>query len=385
MATNLIKTEWQGLDSGELRLLLGMRIGDPGQYDSRGGNPNNTLYVPLGRSACRIKLTFSHRKIIAVDPGPAFDAAEWERISAEIENSILSGPTRFGREYSFSGFRVLGSWRGRQSGIQILPPPADAPRANVEMAEHPFILEFPISTSELWQVTNHRRIREHRKLTLLLNVLLVGRTSLEPRRAENFWAYIPVGDHGHESKWVQRFFHAKLGEAVIEELSPPAVEQLEEIQPEEYYTRIGHDGMGLRVPSDLDQSIGYYAALSAANREKFDRATFWIDMASREWNSSVSASFAALVSAIESLTERGAIHQFNCPTCGKPPQHEVPGATQRFKDFFDTYAPGASLAKRREEMYSLRSGILHGGDLMEIDQDLAFGWGPPVVERARTA
>jgi hypothetical protein len=28
-------------------------------------------------------------------------------------------------------------------------------------------------------------------------------------------------------------------------------------------------------------------------------------------------------------------------------------------------------------MYGLRSGILHGGDLMLIDQDLDFGWDPP--------
>jgi hypothetical protein len=58
-------------------------------------------------------------------------------------------------------------------------------------------------------------------------------------------------------------------------------------------------------------------------------------------------------------------------------QHEVPGATRRFKDFFDIYAPGATLAKRRDNMYSLRSDILHGSDLMQLDQDLAFGWDPP--------
>ncbi len=28
-------------------------------------------------------------------------------------------------------------------------------------------------------------------------------------------------------------------------------------------------------------------------------------------------------------------------------------------------------------MYGLRSGILHGSELMQLDQDLAFGWDPP--------
>jgi len=149
------------------------------------------------------------------------------------------------------------------------------------------------------------------------------------------------------------------------------------VEPEEYYATVGHDGKGLPVPADLDESICCYAGLSAGNRAKFDRATFWIDMASRQWNTSVSASFAALVSAIESLAERGNIHQIKCPTCGKPAQHEVPGATRRFKDFFDTYALGAALARRRDDMYSLRSDILHGSDLMQLDQDLAFGWDLP--------
>jgi hypothetical protein len=133
----------------------------------------------------------------------------------------------------------------------------------------------------------------------------------------------------------------------------------------------------LRVPADLDQSLCSYAALSAGNRAKFDRATFWMDMASRQWNISVSASFAALVSAIESLTVRGNRHQFTCPICGGECQHEVPGATERFRAFFEEYAPGAALRSRRTDMYSLRSGILHGSELMQLDQDLAFGWDPP--------
>jgi hypothetical protein len=348
-------------------------------------------------------LTFREKKIVAIEPGQAFDVSEWNRVSEEIEKSILAGPLRVGREYSFSSFRVLASWRGDRSGVQILPPPDDAPRAHVEMAAHPFILEFPIQASDFWPVTNHRRMREHRSLTLLLNVLLAGRTSVQPRRLEHFWAIMPRDHDGlrkkwlqkvrqflswwsrrsrsafgtDEIKWVQQFYFAKLGEAVIEELSPPAVEQLEEVEPEEYYTTVGHDGKGLRVPADLDESICCYTALSARNQAQYDRATFWIDMASRQWNTSVSASFAALVSAIESLTERGNTHQIKCPICGNPTQHELPGATRRFKDFFDTYAPGAALAKRRDDMYSLRSGILHGSELMQLDQDLAFGWDPP--------
>ncbi|HEV8524120.1 MAG TPA: hypothetical protein VGQ71_06435, partial [Terriglobales bacterium] len=103
-----------------------------------------------------------------------------------------------------------------------------------------------------------------------------------------------------------------------------------------------------------------YKGLSKANREKFGRAGFWMDMASRQWTISLSASFASLAIAVESLAERGNL-----------------GAAARFRNFIERYAPGASLENRRREMYALRSDILHGSGLMEMDQDSDFSWAPP--------
>jgi hypothetical protein len=359
MATNLLKDTWTDLDSAELRLLLDARIGGPGQYDGAAGKPN-VLYLPQAGASCRVSLTFTDQKIVKVESGPGFKADEWERISHEIECSLLTGPTKVGRDFSFNSFRVQGSWRGARSGVQILPPPDDAPRAPVEIAQHPFVLEFPLKASELWQITNYRRIREHRKLTLLLNILLAGRTSLQPRRFDHFWAIVDNENSRPGIKWVQQLFFANLGEAVKDNPSTPAAEQLETIDADAYYASVGHDGKGLRIPADLDESICCYMRLSPENREKFDRAAFWKDMASRQWNISMSASFTALVSAVESLIN----------TRGR-------GSTTRFRDFVERFAPGASLAYRRKQMYDLRSDILRGGGLMTIDQDIAFGWDPP--------
>jgi hypothetical protein len=319
-----------------------------------------------------------------VEPGTAFDAAEWESISKKIESSILTGIPRTGRDYSFSTFPVLGQWRGKHSGVQIIPPPNEAPRA--PGASNPFILEFPIKGSDLWPITNHRRIREHGKLTLLLNLLLAGTTNAPLRRTGHFWAAVDRQDGSAgppNIKWVHEWYYAPLDRVVIDQPSACAAERLGEVDPEEYYTNVGNDGSGLRVPADLDGSICCYLGLSTSDRAKFDRATFWLGIASRHWNGSVSSSFAALVSAIEALTERAVPHQFDCPICGKPTQHEVPGATRRFKDFIEKYAPGGALAKRRDEMYSLRSGILHGSKLIELDQALAFWVGPTLVEPTR--
>lgn len=138
-------------------------------------------------------------------------------------------------------------------------------------------------------------------------------------------------------------------------------EQLEVIPADRYFDEVrGIDGRGLRVPSDLDESIWRYQQLPAVRREEFDRAAYWLDMSSRQWTISMSLSFGSLVSAVESLiNQRG------------------PGSTARFRNFLERYAPGASLEARRSEMYDLRSGIFHGSDLMTLDQDISFGWDPP--------
>ena len=357
MTTNLLQTSWADFDSTELRFILLERVGGPGQFYYRDSNPN-TFYLPLAGSSCRIKLTFSDSKeIVAIEPGPAFDSDQWMQVVEEIERS---GPYKIGRDWSFSEFRVDGSWRGKRSGVQILPPPADAPQAPNEMADHPFIVEYPVIVSDKWPITNFRRMRKHRQLTFLLNVLLARGTKIQLRRHRHLWAVAhEEGTISHEVKWVQEFYFANFGEVMQDELSPPAAETLEEVDADAYYAIVDHDRRSLRVPSDLDDSICCYMRLSKANRDKFGRAGFWMDMASRQWTVSFSAVFASLVIAIESLGERSL----------RP--------TRRFSTFIERYAPGASNENRRRMMYNLRSDILHGSGLMEMDQDAHFGWDPP--------
>lgn len=373
---DLLSQTWTKFDSYELRLLLDKHFGGPGQYDGRDKNPDK-FYLPLAGAACEIGLTFRDEKIVAIEPGPAFDAEKWRRLSPEIEKSILGGPLKVGRACSFSGYRVSGWWAGAHSGVQILPPPDHAPRAPVEMADHPFILEFPIKASDFPQLTNYRRIREHRNLTLLLNLLLAGGVSLPPLRPKHFWASVPYGDGRLETRWLQEFFFLDFGPIETDALSRCDGEKLKELEPETYFANVGYDGLGLRVPADLDDLLFVYLNLGENNRTKLDRAAIWMDTASRQWADSASSSFASLVTACEALTERGRIHHVYCKECGTDSHHEVPGATKRFRDFFQKYAPGTSLEKRRSQMYALRSSILHGSKLMQLDQNRRFGWDPP--------
>ena len=370
---DLPRSEWVEINPDELRLLLEEHFGGCGQYSRN----FRELYLPAKGLTCQLTLLFHKEKdcILRMKQGPAFDLGAWQQIREKINNLTCMGPEKIGRQFSFSSFRVNGSWLGKHSQIQILPPPSKAPRTSIEMAEHPFILEFPFKSSYLDRIATYRIIRKHRNLTHLLNILLAGRTSYQPYRSKHLWAYI-VHENGHrETKWVQQCYFADLGKVVTDELSPLANKQLEEVEPEEYYATVAHDGKGLRVPTDLDQSICRYTKLCTEKKAKFERAMFWIDMASRQWDISISASFASLVSAIETLTSRGCTHKIYCELCNKVARHDVPGPTQLFKDFVDKYSSGSS-KKQRESMYDLRSSIFHGSKLMQLDQDRAFHLNP---------
>ena len=363
MPSNLLI--WPNLQPTELMILLHKRMGGTGQGDISVRKPSK-LYIPMFGPTCRVMLRFHGPKIVAIEPGEAFDSTQWDQISDEIEHSILMGPTRIGREYSFSGRRVTGSWRGKLSGVQIYPPPNELPSVPGESGDHPFIMEFPLMAAGLDTITNHRRLRKHRDLTLLLNVLLAGGTKSMGFRATHCWA---------GTEWVQQWFSPTLNPYMTDALSTPAADQLEELEPEEYDKLLGNDGMGLRVPSDLDQSICLYEALSGSNREKFDRAAFWFSTSSRMWDISISASFAALGFAIESMTSHGNVQEVKCPVCGRPTQS---GPTKLFRNFLATYAPGDTLARDRTDMYSLRSELVHGEHLVELDREIPImGWTPP--------
>jgi Apea-like HEPN len=378
MAENLLRDVWADLDQADLRLLFEERFGRPGQYDG----DENVIHLPLAREQCRISLTYKGAKIVAIEAGLAFDRAEWDRVCAEIEGPIMKGPLRVGRDISFNTKGVTGWWLGERSGVQILPAPENAPRAT-EGADNPFILEFPIQDAGEWpttnySITNQRRRREHQKLTLLLNLLLGGTTKYVRERPKHLWASVRFGGEP-KIEWVQELYFADFGQIVVQELSTPVGEKLEQIESEKYYKeRKGLDGRGLSVPDDLDESICRYQSLPAALRDKFDRAAYWLSMASRQWEDSMSASYASLVSAAEALTpEHSSKHSVYCPKCGEYRTHDVPGATEKFRSFFEKYTPDPGLRERRSRMYGLRSKILHGSDLMQLDQGRAIGWDPP--------
>ena len=375
MAKNILPPSWSDLDSHEIRLLLKERIGGHGQYDTE-ITGSTVIHIPAAREQCKLSLKYRDGRITTISTGPAFDKAEWQQIVAEVDTTFRNGTDVSMRAIAFSSFRVPGAWRSTRSGIRILPAPESAPDTELEIAEHPFVLEYTYKSVASQAVSQYRATIALQRVTLLLNVLLIGRTCLQPAATSASWAMRWEND-APRFEWLQQSYFASLAEypATLSVLESHA--QLTEVPDSAYYGVIGHDGKGLRVPESLDDSLARFFALDASSAERITRALYWFDVAQRTYSLSTSVSFAALVSSIEALTDRGNAHTIACPECGQTMTHETPGATKRFQEVVERHAGGASTKNSRDLIYRLRSNVLHGSALMQVDQLKYVGWDPP--------
>ncbi|MDB6158090.1 MAG: hypothetical protein JWO04_1796 [Gammaproteobacteria bacterium] len=229
---NLIQPQWRVLDSFDLRGLLEDRVGGVGQTTGKLGD--DRLFLPVWGNQCRVVLEFDGNRISKIERGPAFDSAEWSHISATLNAPLSNAPDKVGRNFAFCGPRVTGWWRGARSGVQVLPPPIGAPTIPQGMGDHPFVLEFPTHSDSAWGVMVKRRLHEHRKLTLLLNVLLTGGIIFEPRQLAHAWACTGMENGQFRSEWLQLSYFADIGQIVTGGISEAAGDPVETVSPDEY-------------------------------------------------------------------------------------------------------------------------------------------------------
>lgn len=153
------------------------------------------------------------------------------------------------------------------------------------------------------------------------------------------------------------------------ELSPLGV-----VDANEYYSRRGITlDQKLDVPSDIEQQLDRFFSLPASEREKFLRASYWFQHAHGVFSRSKSASFIALVSAIEALMPPPPKGGTQCPQCK---QMLGTGPTKQFVDFVDALVPGGAVPEsERKRFYQLRSALSHGGKLLVGDHGV-WGFSP---------
>jgi|HubBroStandDraft_6_1064221.scaffolds.fasta_scaffold00261_30 hypothetical protein len=350
------------IELGELHWLLLQRFKGAMQP-----TPDEVVY-PGHPTQYSVKICLGKVGIKDVLQGPNLDTADIDSLQSQIISELLAPiETRIANVILFSHLPVDGWYRYRDC-FQILPIADTAPRPTFLLADHPFVLQFRFPTSSNWSIRNFRRSARQGQLVSVLGALLAG----------SVWSLSETGDHrwtvlSDEVGIPLRTEYLPVGYIcpgfVAESDEFSAVDGLRNLprrSHHEYFFSWGLSGEScFEVPESLDGLLDGFYNLPADHREQFLRASYWFELARTHYTSSRSATFAALISSIETLMpskEKSSA----CKECG---QSLGKSTTQRFVDFVEQMAPSADgIAKARKELYRVRSTLLHGGRLLDSDR-----------------
>jgi hypothetical protein len=273
--------------------------------------------------------------------------------------------TTIGRSILHCSRRITGCWRSDTLGVQILPPPAQAPQPPVIMADHPFILETRIESDSDGFVINRRRLTAMMESGLVLNAVLRMQVIVPDPRGRHAWVW---DDEANRGRWLQLSYFVPDFEIQAPKLTDSECEPIPLYLHGEYYESDippGAETDSAALPDSLEDLLLAFAELTPEDRTSYLRAAAWVHFAQQVWDLSQSAWFTALVSAIETLAPK---IQERCPMCGS-----MVGVSKNVRDFVERYSPRSD-PKMRSTIYTVRSKISHGSMLFSIDaKPWAFG------------
>jgi hypothetical protein len=275
-------------------------------------------------------------------------------VQADLKDDRI---TEFGVETLFAHRPVQGAFKFDSVPMQILPAPPEWPRPAQIMANHPFVLEFPIRAYRTSELRNKRRYKNAIEWTWALNALLNGSiTTYSDIRSQQLWAI--RADDFFNTMWVQRGYSVHGAPAFADGLSEQSV-SLPIVAAAAYFSPVlspEHANVPMdtfSVPDNLDTSVGAYLRLDHHLRRRFLRSAAAIYLARQLFDTSASAYFVGCVQAIEVLIDR-------------------PGrrnATRLFNAFVKNHCMTAGIDDEvLQALYATRSALAHGEYLFQLDE-----------------
>jgi hypothetical protein len=346
------------------------------RYDGSG----NIAYPSGGEAFLNVRCDSGG--VVDIQPGPSFDPTRFESLRQSVLNSLVESKGPMARlAILFSGRPTVGQHRVGEIGLQIYPVPDQAPRPDVVIADHPFVVEFSVSGSREWHVSLARGMRETERWTWVLNTVLTHTVrGIPSKNTSHHWVlWPPEGGPPLETRihWAQEYYgYSDLNLQPVQSqasVAPP----IALIPDDVYYSR-----MGLRVdsvldlPESFDRLVVTYASLGRAQRDRFLRAAQWFYVAREILAFHASSGMAALVTAIETLAYE-ARDRSACPCCGLDTS---PGPTARFKDFLDQFVPEAGNRTAVGRLYTIRSNIVHGLNSLLSDEPWTITFKPSLLD-----
>jgi hypothetical protein len=349
------------VEPGELEQLLVAHFGR-----SKAVNSTEIQYQRDDNGPVMVTLFYDDH-LRAIKTGSGLRQDDVLALKNAIQESLLGSPvSAVGRVVLFAAVPTNGHFR-YQNTFQLCPVPREAPRPDFLMGEHPLYLEFYYPSSSDATIRIQRRMRRGRELELLCVALISLIHGSLGNTARYHWV-IPKHEDPNDGRgeFLQEMYTwPGVSVEATEFTDTVAFLPIARIATNDYYNGRGiHPGQELSIPETIEHYIGSFFSLDREHKDQFLRASYWFQHAQRVFTCSRSASFTALVSAIEALmgpTPRSE----SCKTCGKS---VGPGATKLFVDFVERFAPSPAIAaSERRKLYALRSKLSHGGHLLYSD------------------
>ncbi len=354
----------QGVARGELELLLRDYFGSASLQGDELTYPNDSNYA--------LKLSYDEERLVDIVAGPAFTSEMFNALQPRIHTALLEDAKAvIWQVILFSHALPVKGWWRYKDHFQIIPVPGHAPQsplASLMVEDHPFILQYSVRGSSNAAIRGLRSGAVERRLALLLHTFLEGAIREKSGYARSHWVLLPGNVHDLQVGYCQNMYTFKDFKHELSEFSP--IQQIQKINATDrtnYYALRGLSGSEtLEVPENLENLFDRFFSLPLDAQDRFLRACYWLRHSWEVQHVSRSASYIALVQAIESLLGRT---NEVCEKCGQL-RHRI---TKRFQQFLESFVPEIKQSNAREALYKIRSGLSHGEFLFDNDRFQFFG------------
>lgn len=311
--------------------------------------------------------------LMELKAGPGLRDEDITKIEKRIDQTLIcTTGVSVGQTVLFARQPVNGYFKYRDQ-FQIIPVPPAAPQLPVALGDHPLLLEFTFPTSEDRHIQTIRRARKAKEIELLCVAFTTGIWKGPNQALRHHWVYTePQDSNTRGSKYLQEIYlyDGQMGHAG-KFTDTSNTQPIPLTNHDAYYSKNGINiGESLELPDNLENQVDCFFNAHPDDRERFLRASFWFQHSQHVSSQSKSASFTALMSAIESLMPK-AMPTGHCESCNRPISL---GSTKRFKDFVEEFVPDQSSSDAdKNKLYSLRSALSHGGSLLHSDRNTWLG------------
>lgn len=331
--------------------------------DRRGG-----AYFPRSDMfAVRVRVV--NERISELEFGPGADADLAGILRAKVQAALLEDQAADrAKRIVFAGIPVAGAFYDELTGVGLTGLLAEAPRPPAFIGDHPLLIEVPfISSPDPW-ISLHRRWRVLDEWTWALNAILLHRLKTYHSHQAWYIAIDPLADPpSFKAQWGTEGYAWSGFGSPIDWSSASAMPMTPD---DEYYSCLGVSvGETLPLPGSLAAHLQAFSRLATDERGRFLQAGHWLTAAIDLWGTHMGSWYIAQVAAIESIVHRRE-PPHPCPECG---QERLNQPTKRFKDFISRYAPGSGTRSDLDDLYRVRSGLVHGSALLHHDSPFGGG------------